>query len=77
MKRLLHVALATLMAMSVATASAQLPSDGYTYRLQYAANGTVMTNADIATHDAALIRQDQTRLRARTCQELQRSLHAT
>ncbi len=58
MKRLLHVALATLMAMSVATASAQLPSDGYTYRLQYAADGKVMTNADIATHDAALILAD-------------------
>ena len=58
MKRLLHVALATLMAMSVATASAQLPSDGGTYRLQYAADGKVMTNADIATHDAALILAD-------------------
>ncbi len=58
MKSFLHVALATLMAMSVATASAQLPSDGYTYRLQYAADGKVMTNADIATHDAALILAD-------------------
>ncbi len=55
MKRLLHVALATLMALPVATVSAQLPTDGGTYRLQYAADGKVMTNGDIVTHDAPLI----------------------
>ena len=58
MKRHLHVALATLMAMLVATASAQLPTDGGTYRLQYATDGKVMTNGDIATHNAPLYLAD-------------------
>ena len=38
--------------------SAQLPSSGYTYRLQYASSGKVMTNGDIATHDAPLFLAD-------------------
>lgn len=37
---------------------AQLPVDGYTYRLQHVATGKVMTNGDAPTHNAALTLAD-------------------
>lgn len=54
--RTLTLALALLCA--TLQLSAQLPSSGHTYRLQYASSGKVMTNGDIATHDAPLFLAD-------------------